>query len=348
MDTKPGVLLINLGTPDAPTPKAVRAYLREFLSDPRVVEIPRLVWLPILHLFILTTRPKASAARYQQVWTSEGSPLMFHTERQTTLLRGYLGDRLRVPLVVDYAMRYGKPSIPEKLDALRAQGCRRIVLVPLYPQYSESTTGTALDAARVALARLPDPPELRTVDDFHDDAGYIGALEAAVREHWSKRGRPQVLVMSFHGVPQRTIERGDPYHKQCLETARLLASALKLGPDEHRVVFQSRFGRAKWIEPYASEVLVELGRRKTERVDVICPGFVSDCLETLEEIAIENKAFFLEAGGRELHYIACLNERHAWIDALSNLVARNLEGWIDAPPREGRKDPLFHAFSRGA
>lgn len=345
--SKPGVLLINLGTPDAPTPQAVRAYLREFLSDPLVVEIPRLVWLPILYLFVLTTRPKASAARYQQVWMREGSPLRVHTERQAALVRGYLGERLRVPLEVDYAMRYGRPSIPEKLEAFRAQGCGHVLLVPLYPQYSGSTTGSALAAARLNLTQRYRP-ELRTVNDFHDDAGYIRALEASVRNHWEKRGRSPVLVMSFHGVPRRTVERGDPYQRQCLETARLLAAALELGPDHYRVTFQSRFGRAEWVRPYTTEVLTELGRQKFERVDVICPGFVADCLETLEEIAIENRAFFRAAGGRELHYIACLNERHEWIDALCNLVERHLEGWIEKPSVEKPGYPLLHVFSSGA
>ncbi len=346
--SKPGILLINLGTPDAPTPHAVRAYLREFLSDPLVVELPRIVWLPILHFIVLRTRPQASAARYQQVWMREGSPLRVYTERQAALVRGYLGDRLRFPLVVDYAMRYGRPSIAEKLEAFKNQGCERIVLVPLYPQYSGSTTGSACEAARVNLARRPDAPEVRTVRDFHDDAGYIGALEAHVRAHWVRRGRSPLLIMSFHGVPRRTIDRGDPYQSQCEETARLLAAALGLRSDEYRIAFQSRFGRAEWVKPYTAEVLAALGRQKRERVDIICPGFVADCLETLEEIAIENKACFLQAGGREFHYIACLNERHEWIDALCNLIVRHLEGWIAAPGREALGNPLPHAFSAGA
>lgn len=345
---KPGVLLINLGTPDAPTPQAVRAYLREFLSDPRVVELPRLLWWPILHLFVLTTRPKASAARYQQIWTREGSPLRVHAERQAALVRGYLGDRLRAPLVVDYAMRYGKPSIGEKLEAFKAQGCERIVLVPLYPQYSASTTGSALHAVHACLARERTHPEVRTTRHFHDDSGYIRALEASVREHWEKRGRADILLMSFHGVPRRTIERGDPYHAECQETGRLLAEALGLGHEQYRVTFQSRFGRAEWLKPYTSEMLAELGRQKIERVDVICPGFVCDCLETLEEIAIENKALFLESGGGEFQYIACLNERHEWIDALSNLVARHLEGWVEAPARKRPENSLVHVLSSGA
>jgi ferrochelatase len=328
-----GVLLINLGTPEEATPKAVRAYLKEFLSDPRVVEIPRVIWLPILYLFVLTRRPKQSAARYQQVWTREGSPLRVYTEKQAALVRGYLGDRLRAPLVIDYAMRYGLPSIPHKLREFRAQGCERILLVPLYPQYSASTTATAFDAAFSALGRVRNQPEVRTVRQFHDDEGYIRALEHSVREHWTKRGRSEMLVMSFHGVPRRSSTLGDPYGQQCEETGRLLAQALALKTDEYRVTFQSRFGRAEWLQPYTADVLRTLGHDGVARVDVMCPGFVTDCLETLEEIAIEAKAFFLEAGGREFHYIPCLNDRHEWIAALTGLIERNLAGWPLPEPR---------------
>ena len=328
---KVGVLLMNLGTPEAPTPSAVRAYLKEFLSDPRVVEIPRLVWWPILNFFVLTTRPKASAERYRQIWLREGSPLRVYTEKQTTLARGYLGDRLRTPLLVDYAMRYGSPSIEVKLEELKRAGCERILLVPLYPQYSASTTATAFDAAFRVLSRMRRQPEIRTISDFHEDSGYIRALEQRVRDFWSKRGRGDVLVMSFHGVPRRTVELGDPYHDQCQATARLLAEALELTPAQYQVTFQSRFGRAEWLKPYTADVLAELGERKVSRVDVMCPGFVADCLETLEEISIENREIFTKAGGGEFQYIACLNDRHEWIDALTSLVERNLGGWV--PPR---------------
>jgi len=345
---RPAVLLVNLGTPEAPTRAAVRTYLREFLSDPRVVEIPRAIWLPILYLFILTTRPKHSAARYEQVWTSEGSPLKVHTERQTLLLQGYLGERMRVPIAVDYAMRYGAPSIAQKIEALTAQGCDRILLVPLYPQYSASTTATAIDAAFAALSRLRNQPEIRTLRHFHDDPGYITALEKSVREHWQKRGRGEVLVASFHGVPRRTLDLGDPYHCECQKTARLLREALGLGPDELRVTFQSRFGRAEWLKPYTSEVLTDLGKQGLTRVDVICPGFVADCLETLEEIAIEAKELFLRAGGREFHYIACMNELHEWIAALTDLVERNLHGWTAVPSAESLEQSRLRALAAGA
>ena len=325
-----GVLLINLGTPDAPTPEAVRVYLREFLSDPRVVEIPRLVWWPILNFFILPTRPKAPAARYAQVWTRDGSPLRVYTERQTTMLQGYLGDRLRAPVVIDHAMRYGKPSIGDRIASLKDRGCDRILLIPLYPQYSASTTATAVDKVLESLGGMRIQPAIRTVRDFHDDPGYIGALAASVRDFWGKRGRPEILVMSFHGIPKRSITLGDPYQDQCLRTGTLLADELGLTESQFRITFQSRFGRAEWLKPYTAEVLEELGRAKLAPVDVICPGFIADCLETLEEIAIEGREIYSEAGGRELRYIPCLNDRHEWIAALTDLTARNLLGWVDA------------------
>ena len=305
----------------------MRAYLEEFLSDRRVVDIPPLVWWPILHLFVLRTRPKASAARYEQIWTRDGSPLRIYTERQASLLRGYLGERKRAGVVIDHAMRYGSPSIASKLQALGEQGCRRILLVPLYPQYSVSTTATAFDAASRALERMKSAPEVRTIPHFHDDPGYIEALARGIRDHWMKRGRPEALVMSFHGIPRRAVDRGDPYERECHETATLLAEALGLAAGQYRVAFQSRFGRAEWLQPYTAEVLAELGRQRLDPVDVICPGFVSDCLETLEEIRIEGKALFVEAGGGELRYIPCLNDRHEWIAALTDMVERSLEAW---------------------
>lgn len=333
---KTGVLLINLGTPEAPTPAAVRTYLREFLSDPRVVEIPRPVWWMILNLFILPFRPKESAKRYAQVWTSEGSPLKFHTERQTRLLRGYLGERSKAPLTVEYAMRYGTPSVAGTLARMKAEGCTRILAVPLYPQYAASTTATAVDAISAALSRLRNQPALRTIRNFHDDPGYIEALAHRVREYWATNGRPDVLVMSFHGVPRYALDRGDPYHCECYKTGRLLAEALALPADKYRLTFQSRFGRAEWLKPYTAEVLQQLGAEKTGRVDVICPGFVSDCLETLEEIAIEGKGIFLTAGGGEYHAIPCLNEDDAWIRALADIVQNNLQGWLEPAPATGK------------
>jgi ferrochelatase len=330
--SKTGILLVNLGTPEAPTPSAVRTYLREFLSDPRVVEIPRPLWWLILRLFILPFRPKESAKRYAQVWTKDGSPLKVHTERQARMLRGYLGERVKTPLAVEYAMRYGNPSVADTLARMKADGCDRILVMPLYPQYAASTTATAIDAIGAALARLRNQPALRTLRNFHDDPGYIEALAQSIRDYWTANGRPNQLVMSFHGVPRYTLDRGDPYHCECQKTARLLAAALQLTPEKYRLTFQSRFGRAEWLKPYTAEVLKELGAGKTRRVDVICPGFVSDCLETLEEIAIEGKAIFLNAGGGEYHAIPCLNENDAWIHALADIALKNLHGWLDSPP----------------
>ncbi|HXF65760.1 MAG TPA: ferrochelatase [Burkholderiales bacterium] len=343
-----GVLLVQLGTPEAPTPAAVRAYLREFLSDPRVIEIPRALWWPVLHLFVLTTRPADSARRYAQIWTSEGSPLKVHTERQTKLLRGFLGERVKLPLVVDYAMRYGSPSIAQRLAEMKALGCDRILLVPLYPQYSASTTATAVDAAAACLMRTRNQPALRTVRGFHDHPGYIAALAAGVREYWTRHGKPDVLLMSFHGLPRATLDKGDPYHCECHKTGRLLGEALGLQPAQYRVCFQSRFGRAQWLKPYTAELLAQLGRGKAGRVDVVCPGFVSDCLETLEEIAIEGKSLFLRAGGREFHYLPCLNERADWIHALADIVAQNLAGWSAGASHEELELSRLRALSMGA
>lgn len=343
-----GILLVNLGSPEAPTRQALRPYLREFLSDRYVVEIPRLLWWPLLNLFVLQTRPKRSAERYAQVWMREGAPLKVHTERQATLLRGYLGERIKYPMVVEYAMRYGKPSIGDKLRVLKAQNCDRLLVLPLYPQYSASTTGTAFAAVFDCLARMRRMPALRTVLHFHDHAGYIGALAQNVRDYWSTNGRPDRLVMSFHGVPRFTLEKGDPYHCECQKTARLLGEALTLKPEQYHIAFQSRFGRAEWLKPYTADMLVQLGRQNVGRVDVVCPGFVSDCLETLEEIAIEGKTAFLQAGGREFHYIPCLNERDDWIQALTDIAAKQLLGWTVAAPSDALEQARLRAFAMGA
>ena len=326
---KTAVLLINLGTPEAPTAPAVRRYLKEFLSDPRVVEIPRAIWWLILNGIILNVRPKKSAEKYASVWTPEGSPLKVHTERQAKMLRGFLGAAgHRVP--VDYAMRYGQPSIPDTLSRLKAEGCTRILLLPLYPQYSSSTTATAFDAASAWAATIRNQPEIRMIRSFADDPGYIEALASSVRQHWMVNGHPTTsyrLIMSFHGVPRYTLDKGDPYHCECHKTGRQLAEALNLGADEYQICFQSRFGRAEWLQPYTAPTLAALGKQGVQRVDVICPGFPADCLETLEEIAIEGKAEFIRAGGKDYRYIACLNERDDWIHALANLATTHLQGW---------------------
>ncbi|MFZ5524031.1 MAG: ferrochelatase [Pseudomonadota bacterium] len=345
---KTGVLLINLGTPDAPTAKAVRPYLKEFLSDPRVVEIPKPIWWLILNGIILNVRPKKSAAKYATIWTEAGSPLRVHTEKQAALLQGYLGERSKAPLLVDYAMRYGSPSIPSVLRKLKEQNCQRILIVPMYPQYAASSTATAFDVVFDELRRMRNTPALRTIRNYHDHPGYIKALANNINEYWMKNGRPDKLVMSFHGVARYTLEKGDPYHCECHKTGRLLAQQLGLKPEQYTLSFQSRFGKAEWIKPYTTATLVELGRQKTKRVDVVCPGFVADCLETLEEIAQEGKEDFLHAGGGEYHYIPCLNEHNDWMHALTDLVLDNLHGWLAEPNAAELEQSRLRALKMGA
>jgi ferrochelatase len=328
---KTGILLVNLGTPDAPTAQAVRPYLKEFLSDPRVVEIPKPIWWLILNGIILNVRPKKSAAKYASVWLPEGSPLRVYTAKQATLLEGYLSERTKAPFVVDYAMSYGNPSIASVMQKLKAQNCTRILVVPLYPQYAASSTATVFDRVFASVQTMRNTPAIRTIKHFHDDAGYIKALAANVNEYWMKNGRPEKLVMSFHGVPQYTLEKGDPYHCECLKTGRLLAQELGLSKEQYVVSFQSRFGKAEWVKPYTTATLLDLGKQQTKRVDVICPGFVADCLETLEEIAMEGKEDFQHAGGGEYNYIPCLNDRGDWMHAFTDLVMNNLQGWLLEP-----------------
>lgn len=324
-----GIVLINLGTPQAPTAAALRRYLREFLADRRVVELPRLVWWPILHGIVLNTRPKKSAQKYASIWQPEGSPLQVHTERLTARLREALAAHIAEPIQIEYAMRYGQPAVAEVIERMRAQGCDRLLILPLYPQYAASSTGSALDAVWRHLLGVRNVPELRSVRHFHDDPGYIAALKQSVERHWAEHGRGDLLLMSFHGVPRAALEQGDPYHCECHKTGRLLAEALSLAPDEYRVSFQSRFGRGEWLKPYTAEILAELGQKKLRRLDVLCPGFTADCLETLEEIAIEGKAIFLNAGGGEYRYIPALNSHPAWVTALADLCQRHLQGWLN-------------------
>jgi protoporphyrin/coproporphyrin ferrochelatase len=335
------VLLVNLGTPDAPEPGPVRAYLKEFLSDPRVVEIPRLVWWPILNGIILTLRPRKSAAKYATIWTAQGSPLLHWSQQQEVLLRGYLGER-GFDVEVALAMRYGQPSIPTVLAQLRERGVERLLLLPMYPQYSATTTATVFDAVHRELAAVRNLPEIRWVKHFHDQPQYIAALAAKIRTYWQQHGRAQdsggKLVMSFHGVPRRTLDLGDPYHCECHKTGRLLAEALGLGRDEYVVSFQSRFGKAEWLQPYTAPLLEQLGHAKARRVDVVCPGFVADCLETLEEIAMEGRQEFEAAGGGEYHYIPCLNDAPAFIEAMVALVAAHTQGWPIERTGQGQRE----------
>lgn len=318
------ILLVNLGTPDEATAPAVKRYLAEFLGDRRVVELPRLLWLPILHGIILQTRPAKSAAKYATIWTPEGSPLKVHTERQAKLLKGLLGQRGRKDILIDWAMRYQNPSIPAVLDRLVVQGASEILVVPLYPQFAGSTTASTQDAVGAWLKKRKQPPAIRWVEDFHVDPGYIHALAASIRDHWMRNGRGGKLVMSFHGIPQRSVDRGDPYAGQCHATARALAAELGLADGAWLATFQSRFGAAKWLMPYTQPTLEELARGGLKSVDVVCPGFPADCLETLEEISQECREAFLAAGGSEFGYIPCLNERDDWIAALADLALAHL------------------------
>ncbi len=320
------VLWCNLGSPDAPTAEAVRPYLSQFLHDPRVVEIPRAVWCPILHGIILRTRPAKSAAKYASIWMPEGSPLKVWTKKQAVMLAGWLGERGHRVTVRD-AMRYAQPSIASQLDALLAEGVTRVLVLQAYPQYSGTTTASVIDAVNAWTRRQRRLPEIRFVNEYHADAGYIDALAGSVERHWRDNGRGEVLMMSFHGIPARNIALGDPYQGQCLETGRLLAERLQLAPEQFRIAFQSRFGRAKWLEPYTEPTLRALGAAGVKRVDVVCPGFPADCLETLEEIAIEGREAFLHSGGEIFHYIPSLNDSAAWITALAGIAERNLVGW---------------------
>lgn len=320
-----GVLLINLGTPDAAEPKAVKRYLKEFLSDPRVVEIPQLIWQPILRSAVLTTRPKKSAHAYQQVWTDDGSPLAAITKAQAATLQGAFGP----DVTVDWAMRYGQPAIGDRVRALKEAGCERILLAPLYPQYCAATTATANDRGFAALADMRWQPAVRTLPPYYDDPLYIGALADSVRLELAKLDfAPDAIVASFHGMPQRTLELGDPYHCHCMKTARLLGEALGR---ELTVAFQSRFGRAKWLEPATDRVLAALPTQGMRRVAIVAPGFSADCLETLEELAIRGREQFLAAGGTDFAYLPCLNASPGGTAMLGKLLARELEGWVRVP-----------------
>ena len=321
------VVLVNLGTPDAPTRSAVRRYLKEFLSDPRVVEIPRLVWWFILHLLILPFRSGQSAKKYASIWTRDGSPLKIHTQQQAHALFDALGARGHDDVTVAMAMRYGSPSLPDVLAKLKADGVQRIAVLPAYPQYSGTTTGSIYDAVFKHYGAVRNVPELRFVRNYHDHDAYLHALQQSVLAHWEAHGRGEKLVLSFHGVPRRTLLLGDPYHCECLKTARLLAAKLKLTPEQYLVTFQSRFGKAAWLQPYTAPTLQQLARDGVKRVDVICPGFTSDCLETLEEISIEARHLFEAAGGREFHYIPCLNDSPVWIAGLAEIAEQHMIGW---------------------
>jgi protoporphyrin/coproporphyrin ferrochelatase len=343
------VILCNLGTPDAPNAPALRRYLGEFLSDGRVVEIPKAVWWLILNGIILRLRPAKSAAKYATVWTEQGSPLKVWTERQA---KG-LGDELQSRgehVEVRYAMRYGNPSIPSVLDELKAQGMQRVLIMSAYPQYSGTTTASVFDAVAHWGLKTRHLPEMRFINRYHDDTGYIQALAAKIQAHWSAHGRNEHLLMSFHGVPERTLHKGDPYHCECHKTARLLAEQLGLGKDQYSVTFQSRFGKAKWLEPYTEPTLMALAQKGIRTIDVACPGFTSDCLETLEEINMEAREAFLHAGGERFAYIDCLNDSSPWLQAMADLAQRHLQGWPTQalPDAQTLADSQSRALAMGA
>ena len=320
-----GVLLINLGTPDAPEAAAVRRYLAEFLSDPRVIEIPRIAWLPILHGIILRTRPKKSAHAYKQVWTEEGSPLAAITRRQTEALQKQLGE----DVIVDFAMRYGNPGIGKSIDNLIALGCERIFVAPLYPQYCAATTATAMDAVYAALAAMRRQPALRSLPPYYDDDLHIGALKTSLERQLATLDfEPQRLLLSFHGMPQRTLELGDPYHCHCQKTARLLSEQLSIPTD---IAFQSRFGRAKWLEPATDKVLAAYPKDGVTRIAIAAPGFSADCVETVEELGIRGRETFMAAGGEQFARLECLNDSPEGTAMLEALVRRELAGWLPQP-----------------
>ncbi len=334
---KVGILITNLGTPDAPTPKALRRYLGEFLADPRVVEMPRWLWRIILHGIILRIRPRRSAKAYASVWQEGGSPLMIHTKAQADALSSAFKEEYGESVVVDFAMRYGSPSIASVAERLLKSGCRRLIVLPLYPQYSATTTGSTFDALADWLKKRRWLPDLRFISHYHDHPAYIQALANQVKQHWQKYGRAEKLIFSYHGIPKRYLINGDPYHCECYKTSRLLAEQLGLSEGSYLTSFQSRFGREEWLKPYTDMTLKQLARENVKSVQVLCPGFSSDCLETIEEIDEENRGYFLEAGGERFEYIPALNASESHIQALSQIIKNELSHW----QQPGKKDHLL-------
>lgn len=332
-----GVLVTNLGTPDAPTPKALRRYLKQFLWDPRVVEVPRPLWWLILNGVILNIRPRRSAAKYATVWTNEGSPLLVTAQRQAEGIRKRLAKLAPDPMPVAVGMRYGNPSIPDALNELRQQGVRKLIVLPLYPQFSASTIASTMDAVAEELRGWRWTPDLHFISGYEREGGYINALAASVQEHWGQNGRAEHLMISFHGVPKRYLLAGDPYHCLCHATGFHLAQALGLEEGRWQVTFQSRFGREEWLRPYTDETLKAMAGKGVKSVDVICPGFSADCLETIEEIGDENRENFLEAGGEHFSYIPALNDRPDHLDFLTDLILRHARPWLDTLDNDPEK-----------
>ncbi|MGH1440820.1 MAG: ferrochelatase [Cellvibrionaceae bacterium] len=324
---KIGIIVSNLGTPEAPTPAALRTYLAEFLSDPRVVEFPRLLWKCILHGIILRIRPRRSAAAYKTVWTEAGSPLMIHTQNQAAALQASLKDIYGDQVIVDFAMRYGSPSMSERIEAFQKQGVTRLLVLPLYPQYSGATNGSTFDALAQDFIQRRWLPDLRFISHYHDYPAYITAIADSIKRYREQHGSAEKLLFSYHGVPMRYLKNGDPYHCECYKTSRLVAEKLGLKKEEYMTTFQSRFGREEWLKPYTDETLKSLAQNGTKSVQMICPGFSADCLETIEEIGEENREYFMEAGGKEYSYIPALNDSPEHIAVLTQLIQENLQGW---------------------
>lgn len=327
-----GILLTNLGTPDAPTTRAVRKYLAEFLSDPRVIEVPKVLWWFILRLFILPFRPARSAHAYNKIWTNEGSPLLSLATKLAQAIQNEIAIRVPGPVKIELAMRYGNPSIKSGLEKLRDSGAERILIFPLYPQYSATTTASTFDAVAEVLKTWRWLPELRMVNNYHDNENYIDALVESIKTHWQQFGQAEKLVFSFHGIPQHYFTAGDPYHCECHKTARLVAERLQLDDGQWLITFQSRFGPREWLKPYTDETLVKLAKDGVRTVNVICPGFSADCLETLEEINIQYRALFISSGGDQFTYIPALNDQPRHVEALTNIIITYCQGWPELSP----------------
>ncbi len=332
-----GVLISNLGTPDMPTPAALRKYLGEFLSDPRIIEVPKFIWWFVLHGIILRTRPRRSARAYQEVWTDSGSPLLYHSIRQVDAVQTRLDKLTDTPFVVEIAMRYGNPSIASGLKKLRQAGANRVLIFPLYPQYSATTTASTFDAVADELKTWRRIPELRMINHYHDHPDYIAALANSIEQHWQESPKPEKLLYSFHGIPRHYFLAGDPYHCECHKTARLVSEKLGLADADWQVTFQSRFGPREWLKPYTDKTLTALAKNGVRHVQVICPGFAVDCLETLEEIKLQNEQNFFRAGGAYFSYIPALNDREDHINALTQIILQHCQGWEDQADDYGKR-----------
>jgi protoporphyrin/coproporphyrin ferrochelatase len=340
---KIGVLITNLGTPQAPTTRALRTYLGEFLADPRVVEMPRLLWWCILHGVILRIRPRRSAKSYKSVWTENGSPLLWHSQQQADALRQALQAEFGNNIIVKLGMRYDKPAIKTVVDKMLQQGVRKLLVLPLYPQYSASTTASTFDAIAADFTQRRWIPEFRFITHYHDFPPFITAAAEHIKNYWQQHGRADKIIFSYHGIPLRYLHNGDPYHCECYKTSRLLAEALNLSQYQYLTTFQSRFGREEWLKPYTDETLKALPEQGCKSVQIFCPGFAADCLETIEEIGIENRDYFLKSGGETFHYIPALNAEPVHIDALKELVKQNIHGW-QVNAADGQREKLAKAL----